>query len=69
VSDNRTKGNGKPSVSISTLVVTKYQGGDAYTTISQLLSKNPTGTMVLHINQGGISGMEWQEKKPHEESP
>lgn len=53
--------NGK-SISISTLVCTKWNGGDLYETISQLLERRPTGVMTLHLSQGGINGVEWVEK-------
>lgn len=56
-------GNGKPvQVSISTLVKTKWSGGDFYATISHLLQSKPSGDLTLHISQGGIIGVEWIER-------
>ena len=56
-------GNGhKPQISISTLVKTTFSGGDPYVTISQLLERKPTGALLLRISQGGIIGVEWEEK-------
>jgi hypothetical protein len=56
-------GNGKlPQVSISTLVKTRFNGGDLYQTISQLMDKKPTGLLSLKLSQGGILYAEWTEE-------
>jgi hypothetical protein len=60
VSEN---GNGKSTkVSISTLVKTTFSGGDFHSVISQLLQRKPTGTLVVHLSEGGINGVELTEK-------
>jgi len=62
-------GNGKtPQVSISTLIQTKYQGGDLYQAISQLLERRPTGKLLINVSQGGINSMEWVENASYEKN-
>jgi len=56
-------GNGKsPQVSISRLIHVRWHAGDPYLAISQLLETKPTGTLLLHISQGTVNGLEWTEK-------
>lgn len=57
-----SSGNGKlPQVSISTLIQTRWNGGDLYQTISQLLERKPTGKLLINVSQGGINSVEWTE--------
>ncbi len=49
-------------ISQTTWVVTAIQAKDPYEAISVLMHRHGTGTLTIHLSQGGVGLIEWREK-------
>ena len=53
-------GNG---VKISEMKVIRYEGGDLYDILTNLMKQHLSGRLTLNLSQGGIGSIEWCKSK------
>ncbi len=53
--------NGNGTTRVSVVEVVRYEGGDLYSVIKQIVSEHRTGRMTINFSQGGIGSLEWYD--------